>query len=228
MRSPTWSAAAVHLLTASGIVCALLAMRATWAGAWEAAFAWLALALVIDGVDGTFARLARVTERLPRFSGERLDLVIDYVTYVFVPVLLLERAGYLSGYSGLVLSCLILTSSLYHFSDTGSKADDHSFVGFPAVWNAVALYVFAFALPQWLTALIVCAGVVLTFIPMRWVHPMRTPTLQWATIALTAAGAVAAGFTLLSGFPANAPSKVVLGGVAIYFISLAVLRPRAR
>ena len=93
------------------------------------------------------ARKAKVQLWLPRFSGDRLDLVIDYLTYVFVPALALLQAGFLQGAWGLVLAALILLSSLFHFSDTESKADDYSFVGFPAIWNLVAFYVFAFALP---------------------------------------------------------------------------------
>ena len=113
--------------------------------AWELVFAWLGVALLIDGIDGTLgARMAKVGTRLPRFSGERLDLVIDYVTYVFIPALALLLAGYLPGCLGWLLASLILLSSLFHFCDTESKTDDYSFVGFPAIWNIVAFYVFAF------------------------------------------------------------------------------------
>src|SRR6476469_3483388 len=109
-----WPAALVHVFTAFGVVCALLATRAVILGSWGQMFAWLGLALVIDGIDGTFARMADVSGRLPRFSGDRLDLVIDYVTYVFVPALALLQAGYLGAdVSGVVLASLILLSSLF-------------------------------------------------------------------------------------------------------------------
>jgi len=163
-----WPAALVHVFTALGIVCALLATRAALAGAWEEVFAWLGLALIVDGIDGTFARLADVTVRLPRFSGERLDLVIDYVTYVFVPALALQQAGYLQGAFGVLLASLILLSSLFHFADTESKTEDHCFVGFPAVWNIVAFYIFAFRLPSWMVAILVVACVVLTYGQSHW------------------------------------------------------------
>src|SRR5436305_12231867 len=84
-----WPAALVTRFTALGAVCALFATRAVLAGAWEQVFAWLGLALFIDGADGTFARMANVSTKLPRFSGDRLDMIVDYVTYVFVPVLAL-------------------------------------------------------------------------------------------------------------------------------------------
>ena len=154
-----WPAALVHLFTALGAVCALFATRAVLAGAWEQVFAWLGLALLIDGIDGTFARMANVSAKLPRFSGDRLDLIVDYVTYVFVPSLALLQAGYLSGGFGVMLASLILLSSLFHFSDTESKSDDHCFIGFPAIWNIVAFYVFAFQIPTWATSLLVLAGV---------------------------------------------------------------------
>ncbi len=222
-----WPAALVHVFTALGIVCALLATRAMLAGAWEQGFAWLGVALVIDGVDGTLARMARVSERLPRFSGDRLDLVIDYVTYVFVPALALVQAGYLGGGFGVFLASLILLSSLFHFCDLESKSADHCFVGFPAIWNVVAFYVFAFQMPGWAAAVLVLTCVALTFVPLRWAHPMRTPLMWPVTLALTAAWCVAAVITLWSGFPAGGASKAVLLIAAAYGVGLALARSRA-
>jgi len=221
-----WQAALVHLFTALGVVCALFATRAVLVGAWEQAFAWLGLALLIDGIDGTFARMANVAERLPRFSGERLDLVTDYVTYVFVPVLALLQAGYLQGGFGLVLASMILLSSLFHFSDTQSKTDDYSFVGFPAIWNVMAFYVFAFQMPPWLTALLVLLCVALTFVPLPWAHPLRTPALWPITLAVTALWCAAAFATVWSGFPATAAMKVVFLAAAAYAAALALVRRR--
>jgi phosphatidylcholine synthase len=222
-----WFAALVHVFTALGAVCALLATRAAISGSWETMFAWLGLALVIDGIDGTFARMADVSGRLPRFSGDRLDLVIDYVTYVFVPALALLQAGYLGGDGlGVALASLILLSSLFHFSDTETKTDDHCFVGFPAIWNIVAFYVFAFAMPIWLAALLVLACAVLTFVPMRWAHPLRTPMLWPVTLGLTVVWILAAGVTIWTGFPAGPYSKSILLIAAAYGVGLALQRSR--
>lgn len=220
--------ALVHVFTASGIVCALLATLATLDGRWTHAFAWLGLALVIDGVDGTLARLAHVHTRLPRFSGERLDLVIDYVTYVFVPALMLLKSGILSGIPGVVAASFILMSSLFHFSDTASKTDDHHFVGFPAIWNLVAFYLFAFAVPGWLAlaAVIVCGC--LTFVPMRWLHPMRVRRLMWLNFLAMATWSVAAGWVVfVTGFPATGPAWWLLAAVAVYGVALAATLPLA-
>jgi phosphatidylcholine synthase len=223
-----WPAALVHCFTALGIVCALFAMLCVLSHAWEAMFAWLGLALIIDAVDGALARVARVQSRLPRFSGDRLDLVIDYVTYVFVPALALLQAEYLRGYSGLWLVCLILLSSLFHFSDTQSKTPDHSFVGFPAVWNLVAFYVFALGLSRTAAALVVAACVVLTFVPLKWAHPVRTPLLWPVTFVLTAMWALAAVATLWSGFPAQPWAQAALLISAVYGGGLTIYAGRAR
>jgi phosphatidylcholine synthase len=211
LRLSDIAAASVHLFTALGAVCGLFAALAAFDGAWERMFIWLGVALVIDGIDGTFARMAHVEERLPRFSGERLDLVVDYVTYVFVPALALLRAGYLTGTWGLVIAALILLSSLYHFSDLASKGEDYSFIGFPAIWNVVAFYVFVLSPPGWLTYTILLALVLLTFVPMPWVHPMRVKRLQALTLAVTAAWAVAAIAAVWSGFPALTVERVLQG-----------------
>lgn len=222
-----FAAASVHVFTASGIVCALFAMLAVMERSWAAMFGWLALAFIIDGLDGIFARAADVKRRLPRFSGEQLDLVIDYVTYVFVPALALQQAGFLAGTAGLGLTALILVSSLYHFSDTASKMDDHCFVGFPAIWNIVAFYIFAFWPPPWVCAAIVLACVALTFVPMRWVHPLRVEKLRWLTMAMTAIWSVAAFFVLWSGFADNVWWRAILAIVAIYGVALSVIWPWA-
>jgi phosphatidylcholine synthase len=220
-----WPAALVHVFTALGAVCALLATRAALSGDWEGVFGWLGVALIIDGLDGTLARLADVTGKLPRFSGERLDLVIDYLTYVFVPALTLIQAGALgSGTWAVVLGSIILLSSLFHFSDTASKTEDHCFVGFPAVWNIVAFYVFAFSMPTWLAGLLVLAGATLTFVPLRWAHPLRTPLLWPVTLAVSAVWMLAALVTIWSGFPAGAFAKGVLLLAALYGAGLALLR----
>jgi phosphatidylcholine synthase len=223
-----WAAALVHVFTALGAVCALLAMHAVFSGAWEAAFAWLGVALVIDGVDGTLARKAKVHFWLPRFSGDRLDLIIDYLTYVFVPALALLQAGFLRGAWGLALAGFILLSSLFHFSDTASKADDHSFVGFPAIWNLVAFYVFAFRMSETAAALLVLTCALLTFVPLEWAHPMRTPRLRPLTVTATAVWGVAAAATLIAGFPAPLWAQLPLLTVAAYGIGLTIYARRAR
>jgi phosphatidylcholine synthase len=215
----------VHVFTALGAVCALFAALAIPNGDWVGLFFWLGVALIIDGIDGTFARMAQVDTRLPRFSGETLDLVIDYVTYVFVPVLALLAAGYLPGLLGEGLAAGILLSSLFHFSDNGSKDEEKSFVGFPAIWNVVAFYIFVFA-PSWqITAGIVATCTLLTFVPWRWVHPLRVVRMRPATLAVTLLWSVAAALAVWQGLSTAEPwVKAALLGPAVYAVALALWR----
>lgn len=220
--------ALVHTFTAAGVLCALMATLATLEGAYTAAFAWLGLAFFIDGIDGTLARLVHVHDRLPRFSGERLDMIVDYVTYVFVPALMLLQAGILKGWPGVAAAAFMLMSSLFHFSDTASKTDDHYFVGFPAIWNIVAFYMFAFAPPPWLSLAAVVVLGLLTFVPMRWLHPMRVRRLMGLNFAATLVwAAAAASVVFVTGFPATGIAKWLLAAVALYGMALAVLLPFA-
>jgi phosphatidylcholine synthase len=228
--SPTakLKAAAVHVLTASGAVCGVLALLATVSRQFEVAFLWLGVAFFIDGIDGLFARRLNVKTVLPQISGETIDLCVDYVTYVFVPAMMLVLSGILTGIWGHFLVALICVSSLYHFADEGSKADDNCFVGFPAIWNIVAFFIFALQPAAWMTQTLILACVVLTFVPMKWVHPMRVTALREVTIAATLLWGLAAGWVAWSGFPAGPISGTILVLVALYGFLLSWRFGRAR
>jgi phosphatidylcholine synthase len=177
----------VHLLTATGAVLGLLALNAVEQGDKFGALVWLGVALIIDGVDGTLARAARVRERLPNVSGDALDLVVDYLTYVFVPGLLIWREGYLLSAIAFPLTAAILVSSLYTFARRDMKTDDGYFRGFPALWNVVALY-FVLATPSPVVASAVTVILIaMTFAPVHVVHPFRVrdygPVLPATAIA---------------------------------------------
>jgi phosphatidylcholine synthase len=225
VRIATLAGICVHVFTALGSVCALKAALAIFDGRFEPAFVWLFVALAIDAVDGTLARAVDIETSVPRFSGERLDLVIDYVTYVFVPVLALLKGRLLTGWLGEVTAALILLSSLYHFSDLASKAEDKCFVGFPAVWNIVAFCLFAWGTPDWLAMLASLALVVLTFIPMHWLHPFRVAKHLTLNIAVTAAGLVAAAWVLATGFPGDLVARLILAGASFYYVAMALSWP---
>lgn len=164
---------AIHALTAAGAVLALLALAAVESGRAREALVWLLAALVIDGVDGTLARHARVSERLPRIDGPALDLVVDYLTYVFVPAWFLWRLGAFPPPVALPLTALILLSALYTFARRDMKTSDGYFRGFPALWNVVALYLYVAAPPPWLAAAVAIVLIVMTFAPVHVVHPFR-------------------------------------------------------
>lgn len=190
-RSPTtpleqMSAAAVHLYTASGAVLAFLIVLAAFQGDTVRAL-WLGLAaLVIDSTDGTLARRLRVSERMPWFDGRRLDDIVDYLTYVFAPIVLLWFGGHLpGGTSGTVLAALPLLASSYQFCRVDAKTDDHFFLGFPSYWNIVAFYIIVFKLSPTVVGglLLICS--LLVFVPIRYVYPSRTVAFQKLTVVLT-------------------------------------------
>jgi phosphatidylcholine synthase len=164
---------AIHGLTAASAVLALLALAAVEAGRAREALVWLLAALVIDGVDGTLARHVRVAERLPRIDGTALDLVVDYLTYVFVPAWFLWRLGAFPPLVAMPLAALILLSALYTFARRDMKTSDGYFRGFPALWNVVAFYLYVAGPPPWLAAAVAIALIVMTFAPVHVVHPFR-------------------------------------------------------
>jgi phosphatidylcholine synthase len=189
----TLAAWLVHLLTASGAVLALLALAAIERESWRAALLLLLAALAIDAVDGSLARLARVKQRLPRIDGATLDLVVDYLNYVFVPVIFIWRAGLVPGPLAPALAAAIVLSSLYVFARSDMKTDDGYFRGFPALWNIVAVYLFAIQPGPGAGAIAVAALVALTFAPVHFVHPFRVRDYgRWPPLlALVWAGSTA-------------------------------------
>lgn len=180
---------------------------------------WLFAALVVDGVDGTLARAARVKERVPRLDGELLDLVIDYLTYVFVPTFFIWEAELLPSALLFPLSALILGSALYVFARRDMKTDDGYFRGFPALWNLVALYLYATELGQTASAAVVVLLILLTFAPIHVVHPYRVRDYgRWLPLV----AAIWAGSSLALLMPdLNSTSRSVL--VATSLASAVVL-----
>ena len=164
---------AVHAFTAFGAVLALLALLAVERGDFAEALAWLAVALGVDGIDGTLARAAHVKTRLPRIDGAVLDLIIDYLTYVFVPALMIVRAELVPLEWAPVLAAAILVSALYVFARADMKTEDHYFRGFPALWNVVAFYLFVTRPGETAGGVLVAALVIATFAPIHFVHPFR-------------------------------------------------------
>jgi phosphatidylcholine synthase len=178
--------AAVHLYTASGSVLGLLIVLAALEGNVEAAL-WLGLAtLFIDGTDGMLARRFRVKETIPWFDGALLDNIVDYLTYVFAPIVLLWTAGYLpEGTLGYVVAALPLLASCYQFCRVDAKTADHFFLGWPSYWNVLAFYVIVLDLSEAWTAAGLLVFAVLVFVPIRYIYPSRMGSLQGLTLALT-------------------------------------------
>jgi phosphatidylcholine synthase len=176
-----------HVYTGLGAAIALAATLDILDGDYRRAFLWLALQIAIDATDGILARKLRVKERLPGFDGARLDDIIDYLTYVFVPMLLLLHADLLPSSGGPWIAAAVLMASGYGFSQTAAKvhtATEYFFTGFPSYWNLVALYLFLWRLPAVVNGAILLLFAVLVFLPVRYVYPTRTRTLQHVTTTL--------------------------------------------
>jgi phosphatidylcholine synthase len=192
---------AVHLYTGSGAVLALLALVAIARQGYAAAFAWMAVAMFIDCTDGTLARRARVKEVLPHFDGSKLDDIVDYLNYVFVPIVLLVHAGLVpNNVIGLTVASLPLLASAYGFCSSEAKTPDHFFTGFPSYWNVVALYLYALAWPTWANVGTLVFLSVMVFVPIRYLYPSRTATLRAVTYVGGALWAISV-FALLLQFP---------------------------
>ncbi|ANC90669.1 phosphatidylcholine synthase [Azospirillum humicireducens] len=180
------SAWGVHIFTASGAVLGLLGLLAAAAGDAKLCLMWLGIALVVDGVDGTLARRVSVKQVLPGIDGSALDLVIDYLTYVVVPAVFIHRFGLLpEGLVSIALAAWILLTALYCFANVGMKSGDNYFVGFPAIWNVVALYFWLLDLNPWINAAVVVALGLLTFTTAKFLHPFRVKALMPLNIAVT-------------------------------------------
>jgi phosphatidylcholine synthase len=181
-----FSAWLVHLYTASGALAAFFGTLAVFDGHYRAALLWMVAATAVDATDGPLARKARVKERLPAFDGARLDDVVDYLTFVFLPALFLYRSGALpEGWGGGIASVVLLCSA-YGFAAADAKTNDHFFTGFPSYWNIAAVYLHIAALPPISNAMILLVLSALVFWRVGYVYPSRTPTLRWLTIGLGA------------------------------------------
>jgi phosphatidylcholine synthase len=214
---------AVHLFTAAGVALGFLALMAAFERRWTAMFWCLGVALFIDGIDGTFARKYRVAEVLPRWSGDTLDLVVDFVTYVFVPAYAIAASGLLPAVLAIPAALVIVVTSALYFADRDMKTEDNYFRGFPALWNAVAFYLFVLKPSPWLTAAIIVVLAVLTFMPFKFLHPFRVTWLRGVTLAALVLWGVlgaAALFYDLDPGPWIAYGLVV---IAVYFVAVGIV-----
>ena len=216
----------VHVLTALGAALGFLALRAVFVGDLTQAFIWLGLALVVDAVDGPLARRLNVKERARRYDGAQLDLVVDFVTYVFVPAAMLLRPEVMAQPYGMIAGLSITLASALYFADTGMKTDDWWFRGFPAVWNIVVFYIVAFAPPAWLALGGILTATALMFVPVVFVHPVRVRRWRGLTLTMLAVWGIAAAATLWQGMAPDGWSKAGLALSACYFFGLGLARAR--
>jgi len=178
------------------------------------------VALFIDGVDGTLARRFRVAEILPRWSGNSLDLVVDFTTYVFVPAFALATSGLLPSFAAVPLALAIVITSALYFADEEMKTSDNFFRGFPALWNAVAFHLFVLKLPPWAAACVVAALVILTFMPLRVVHPLRVSQLRNANLVALGAWSALCVYALTVNLDPGAIVAWCLAALGFYFLTI--------
>ena len=215
MRAAAFS---VHIFTALGAGVALIALLEAVREHWAAMFWWLGVALAIDGVDGPIARRLDVVRVQPNWSGEVLDLVVDFVTYVFVPAYAITASGLLLPLAAPLLGGGIAVSGALYFSDRRMKAQDNHFRGFPGLWNIAAFYLFLLHLPPALSSLGVAVLIVLTFAPFHVVHPVRVARLRWLTLLLIGIWGVLAAIALVNDFHVSAPVTTGLCVIAAYIV----------
>jgi len=187
-------------------------------------FAWLGLALVIDGVDGTIARWLHVAKVLPRWSGDVLDLVVDILNYVFVPAYALAASGLLPEQFAIALGVLIVITGSLYFADRLMKTSDYYFRGFPALWNVAAFYFFILKPEPWAGAAAVVALAVLTFVPFHVIHPVRIAHLRAITTVALAVWAMLAILAVAQNLNPASWTVVALCLLAIYFVIVGFLR----
>jgi len=223
MNSTVVRAFAVHVLTASGAALALLALIFATGGQWAAMFVCLGIALIVDGLDGPLARAFKVAEVLPRWSGDTLDLVVDFVTYVFVPAYAIAGSGLLPPSLALAAGIIVVITGALYFADREMKTADNFFRGFPVLWNLAAFYLILLAPSEWLAAVMVATLAVLTFAPFKFLHPLRVARWRALNVALLAAWALLALLAVIYDLQPGPYVTWPLVIIAIYFFLIGLL-----
>ena len=221
-RNALW-AFGVHILTASGAFFAFLSLVATAEKDFRAAFLWLGIALLVDGVDGPLARRLEVRKWWPHWSGDMLDSVIDYVTFVMIPAFALYQSGLMGrNFSFLSAAVIVITSAIY-YADTRMKTEDYGFRGFPVCWNMVVFTLFIVSPSERLSLAVVLVTAVLTFVPVIFVHPVRVKLLRVPT--LTMLGLWCAGGLIALYYNLDSPVwvDVLIGASALYLFLIGMI-----
>ena len=176
---------AVHGFTASGAVLGFLAIISILNNDLVGAFLWLGLALLIDGIDGSLARKIGVLDKTPNIDGSTLDNVIDYLNYVIIPALMIYWFQMVPNGWEIILPAGMFAVSLYTFANMNMKTNDYYFSGFPAVWNIVVLYFYILNTHPIINVIIILLLFILTFVPIKFVHPLRVKKIRNLTIFCT-------------------------------------------
>ena len=217
----------VHVFTATGAALALLALILATGGHWAGMFLCLGLALLIDGLDGPMARSFKVQDLLPRWSGDTLDLVVDFTTYVFVPAYAIAASGLLPQFLAIPAGIVVVISGALYFADREMKTRDNYFRGFPAVWNLAAFYLYLLEPPEWAAALAIFVLAALSFAPIKFLHPLRVKHWRKINVSLLALWAVLAFVAIVEDLSPGLYVTVPLSLIAVYFFVAGLLRSPA-
>jgi phosphatidylcholine synthase len=214
----TQKALFVHFFTASGAVFAMLAMLAATEAKWSLMFLWLVVAFAVDGIDGPLARRFDVKNHAPRFDGMLLDLIIDYLTYVFIPAFALFKSGLLPGWTGWVVIIVITFTSALYFCDSQMKTKDNSFQGFPGCWNMLVIVLFAIEPNFWIILILVAGLALAMFLPLKCVHPVRTERWRFLSLPIALAWTFFAGWAAWVDFHPQSWAHWGLVATSVYLL----------
>lgn len=213
---PQARAFSVHLFTASGSFLAFLSLVAASEERWTAMFLWLGLALLVDGIDGPIARKLQVKEVLPTWSGELLDNIIDYVTYVLIPAFALYQRGFMGEGLSFLSAAIIVVSSAIYYADTGMKTKENFFKGFPVVWNMVVFTLFVIEPGEYVSFAVVLLAAIFTFIPMNFLHPVRVVRLRNLNLTAFLLWCAISGVALVEKMDASEWVKIAMAASGLY------------
>lgn len=222
--TPSQRALCVHLFTATGAVFAMLAMLAAVELNWSLMFLWLVVAFVVDGIDGPLARRYHVRTYAPQIDGVLMDLIIDYLTYVFIPAFALFFSGLLPGWTGWIAIIVITFASAVYFADTRMKTKDNSFAGFPACWNMVVIVIFAIRPDFWTSLVLVIAFAAAMFTPLKFVHPVRTKRWRALSLPMALAWTACAGWAALVDFHPQSWAHWGLIVTSVYLVCAGIVQ----
>jgi phosphatidylcholine synthase len=214
----------VHLLTAAGAALALFSLFAAAEQRWSLMFLWLGIAVIVDTIDGPIARKVRVAQLLPRWSGDVLDLVVDFLTYVFIPAFAIAKGGFWPAPGGIIAGIVIVTTGVLYFADRRMKTADNYFRGFPAVWNAVAFYLFLLRPNVWAAGALIVVPAIFTFVPIVFVHPFRVARLRVPNAALLGIGGVLVVVAIAKDLSPGPWVTGALCAICVYFAIAGLLR----
>jgi len=217
----------VHVFTATGAALAFLALILATGGHWAGMFFCLGMAALVDGLDGPIARAFEVERVLPRWSGDTLDLVVDFTTYVFVPAFAIAASGLMPPVLAIPAGIVVVISGALYFADREMKTEDNYFRGFPAVWNVAAFYLYLLEPPDWIAALSVVVLAALSFAPIKFLHPLRVQQWRPLNIALLAIWAILAFMAVIEDLSPAIYVTIPLCLIAVYFFLVGLLRRTA-